>query len=89
MTNDKKDEFLEYIKKTPLPTLLRVLYTEYLASIQFIQMMGLEEDFNEFSKERKAESEYPTYIEGGTPREIAHEFVEKVKRNPDWNKTEN
>ena len=89
MTNNNKDELLEYLKKTPLPNLLHVLYTEYITAVRFIQDMGLEEDYLQFCDEVKLEREYPAFIEGGFPKEVTHEFVEQMKKDPEWNKTEN
>ena len=89
MPNKNDDEFLEYIKRTPIPNLLRVLYCEYLNSIKFIQMMGLEDDYLDFCKELKVESEYPTFIEGAAPKEVTFDFVEQIKKTSDWKKTDN
>jgi len=89
MPENNDDELLKYLKNTPLPNLLRVLYSEYINSIKFIQMMGLEDDYLDFCKELKMETEYPSFIEGGAPKEITFDFVEQIKQRSDWKKTDN
>ena len=78
-----EDRLLEYFKSVPNKKLIINLYLSYMAAVEFIMHMELDQEYIEFSNMQRKKHEQKKQ---SSPIES---FLSHLQTNTDWNDTEN